>query len=159
MFITAIRYVDGKETRIEWTDDLENESAEHKKVSRQAPETNFVESLTAFVPLVARACKMPVAWEEGLSVTGLSFSEQKAKGGGTRMGVIVVCRYTPEDAFTSPIFLNTPLLREPIEDAEVGKAGFIPADWDDAIEEVKKQAIRFLQGKRFQAELPLAPAA
>lgn len=160
MHIQKIRHVEGKETRIEYTVDskAKGDIEERKTVSNQKPETTFSDALAAFVPLVARACKMPVAWEDALQVTGLSFGEEKAKGGGTRMNVIVHARFTPE-AFVAPIFLNTPLLRESRDDAEIGKPGYIPADWDDAIDVVQKQAIRFLQGKRFQESLPLAPVA
>lgn len=158
MDIRKIRHVEGKETLIEWTQDEGGETSEHKRVSKQRAETSFTNALAAFVPLVVRACNLPVAWNDALAITGFSFGEEKAKGGGTRMNVIIHTRYTPE-AFTAPIFLNTPLLREAREDTEIGKPGYIPADWDDAIEEVRKQAIRFLQGHRYQVDLPLAPAA
>ena len=158
MDIKKIRHVEGKETRIEWTQDEGGETSEHKRVSKQKPETAFTDALKAFVPLVVRACSLPVVWNDALEITGFSFGEEKAKGGGTRMNVIVHARYTPE-AFTAPIFLNTPLLREARDDAEIGKPGYIPADWDDAIEAVRQATIRFLQGKRYQESLPLAPAA
>lgn len=158
MDLKKIRYIDGKETRIEWTEAENGETSEHKRVSKQAPEKSFTSAFAAFVPLVVAACGLPKPWAEGLAIPGFSFGEEKAKGGGTRYNVIVHARYTPE-AFTAPIFLNTPLLREAREEAEIGKPGYVPADWDDALETVRQQAIRFLHGKRFQADLPLAPAA
>jgi hypothetical protein len=158
MDIRHIRHVDGKETRVEYTNSKNGDVDEHKMTTKQKPETSFTEALAAFEPLVLKWLKLDKAWTDGFTVTGVSFSESKAKGGRTRMGIIVVCRYTP-DGSPAPMFINTPLLKESLDDAEVNKEGFIPASWDDQIEELRKQAIRFLQGKRFQKDLPFAKAS
>src|SRR4051794_29435873 len=129
MDIRKIRHVDGKETRIEYTDEVagKDEVSEHKRVSKQKPETSFTDALKAFVPLVAAACQLSDAWAAEMEVTGLTFGEEKAKGGGARMNIMAHARFTPEGQ-ASPIFLNTPLMRESREDAEIGKPGSIPAD-------------------------------
>src|SRR5512138_3559264 len=113
MDIRHIRY-DGKMTRVEYTLKRDGDESENKCTSRQKPETSFEEALAAFVPLVLRFLGLEKAWKEGFEVTGVSFSESKAKGGRSRMGIIVVGRYTVEGA-PSPVFLNTPLLKEPLE--------------------------------------------
>ena len=160
MLITKIRCYEGKETRIEYTDDVEgkDEVSEHKRVSRQKPETSFANALQAFLPLLVSSCDLGDAWLTTGAITGLTFGSEKAKGGGSRMNLMIHARHTPE-GHSAPILFNSPLMHEPSDDNMIGKPGSIPADWDDAIEEVKKQAIRFLQGHRYQADLPLAPAA
>ena len=132
MDIRHIRHVDGKETRVEYIDNGNGETDERKRTSKQKPETAFTNALAAFEPLVLKWLKLEKAWKEGFSVTGISLSESKAKGGRSRMGIIVVCRYTPEGS-TSPMFINTPLLKEALEQAEVNKEGFIPESWSDEL--------------------------
>jgi len=158
--IRKIRYYEGKETRIEYTDDVDgkDEVSEHKRVSKQAPEKAFVDALQAFMPLLVAACGLGEVWTKAGVVTGLTFGEERASGGGTRMNLMVHGRCTPEGQ-ASPVLLNSPLMREASDETNVGKPGFLSSDWDDAIEMMRTQAIRFLQGKRAQADLPLAPAA
>ena len=160
MDIRKIRHYDGKETRIEWVDDdlPKDDASEHKRVSKQAPEKAFVEALQAFLPLLVAACGLGEVWTTSGVVTGLTFGEEKAAGGGKRMNLMLHGRCTPEGQ-SSPVLLNSPLMREASDENMIGKPGTIPSDYDDAIETMRTQAIRFLQGKRQQADLPLAPAA
>lgn len=160
MDIRKIRWYDGKETRIEWSDDTDSkeEVKTGTRVSKQKPEQSFVDALQAFMPLLVASCGLGEVWTTSGYVTGLTFGEEKAAGGGTRLNLMIHGRCTPEGQ-SSPVLLNSPLMREASDETMIGKPGVIPADCDDLIDAMTKQAIRFLQGKRFQQDLPLAPAA
>lgn len=158
MDIRKIRYYEGKETRVEWAEVTKDDTDERKRVSKQAPERAFVDALQAFLPLLVSACGLGDVWVKSGVVTGLTFGEEKAAGGGTRLNLMIHGRCTPEGQ-SSPVLLNSPLMREASDENMIGKPGVIPADYEDRITTVKDQAIRFLQGHRAQPALPLAPAA
>lgn len=158
MDIRKIRHVEGKETRVEYLMEVKGETEERKMRSSAKPEASFAEALKAFLPLLVDACDLGDAWRTQGIITGLTLGEEKAKGGGTRFNLMLHARHTPESS-SAPILFNSPLYHEATEDSEIGKKGYVPEAWDDAIEEVKKQAIRFLQGKRFQTDLPFAKAS
>ena len=158
MDIRKIRHYDGKETRVSFEEATKDETEERTRTSRHAPEKSFVEALQAFLPLLVASCDLGDAWLKSGVITGLTFGEERAKGGGTRFNLMLHARHTPS-GHSAPILFNSPLMHEARDEKEIGKPGYVPSDWDDAIEAVQQQAIRFLQGKRQQADLPLAPAA
>ena len=160
MEIRKIRSVEGKETRVEYLMEVKGDTQpeERKMRTNKKPEVSFTEALQAFMPLLVEACDLGKAWTKSGVITGLTFGEEKAKGGGTRYNLMIHARHTPESS-NAPILFNSPLYHESTEDSEIGKKGFVPEAWDAAIEAVRKQAVRFLQGKRHQEDLPFAKAS
>ena len=126
MDIRKIRWYEGKETRVEWAENTKDETDERRRVSKQAPEQAFVDALQAFLPLLVAACGLGDVWTKSGVVTGLTFGEEKAQGGGTRLNLMIHGRCTPEGQ-SSPVLLNSPLMREASDENMIGKPGVIPA--------------------------------
>jgi hypothetical protein len=53
----------------------------------------------------------------------------------------------------APLVVNTPHLREPVEDREFGETGFFTDGMAEALLEAENQAEAYVGGKRAQGEL------
>lgn len=154
MNFTRIKHTD-KETALDWNEVSEKGTAHNHTIeSKEAPEVALPNALKAFVPLIAEACELPEAWEQGLTVTQLSISTEHTKGKPPRRGVVVTFQYKPE-SFISRMTCNTPLLREALSDEEEGEPGFIPESWDEPIAALEEAAAKFALGDRMQEKMPL----
>lgn len=155
MNLTKVKHHDGKETVVEWTEQKEGTTQSSSVVSNEAPDVALPAALKAFVPLVAEVCDLSEEWEQGMTVTGVSFSTEAAKGGKPeRRGIVVTFRYTPS-GFVAPMLCNTPHLRDAQGDESDDDPGYIPKSWHEHIDALTQAAVKFIQGARSQQELPI----
>jgi hypothetical protein len=161
MKFTKIKH-NGTETELEYFEQNEKGTIHENTVkSKEAPDVALPNAFKAFVPLIAVACDLPEKWEQGVTVTQLSFSTEHVKGRPPRRGVIVTFQYKP-DAFLSRMTCNTPLLKEAIDEEdgdEETKAGIIPKAWAEPIAALEAAAARFMVGDRLQQAMPLFAGA
>src|SRR5688572_8176909 len=89
--------------------DSENDEREQTLRSYDTPKKEFGEAMDALVPHVLKLLELPAEYGEGLKVTSLSISYQKAHD--DRMGVVITCLKSIAGA-VSPVVFNTPYLAE-----------------------------------------------
>lgn len=151
MKFTKIKY-DGKKLELVWSTSpsplLEVTNSIESKLE---PVAAFPNAMAAFVPMVITMLKLPPEWLSGLSVTGVSLSEDKDE----RRGVVLTARRPIEQANQAPLILNTPYLKEPLEAKEENAVGYWPSGMAEAIEAAETAARKFLGGERAQTEMKL----
>jgi len=148
MKFTKIKY-DGERVILEWvTKKLNREEVEQRLTSAQRPSPAFIEAMQAFQPIVFDLLRLPLDYASGFRVTGLSINEEEGDG---RAGLVITCRKTLPDC-NSPLILNTPHMREPVDDNDDGP-GFYIEGVADALALMCEQAEKFVGGERDQGDL------
>lgn len=147
MILTKVKRK-GVSTSVHWTTLSANQltTTEHSITSAEDPEPEFLTALDALKVHVLDVLELPESYGEGLRITGVSLSYDAED----RMGVVVTC-LKDLDGTNAPLVLNTPYLPEPNFDQPDQPA--MNDEFVEAIDEVKKWAKRFTEGKRAQAEL------
>lgn len=146
MRFTKIKLTKG-ETVLEWETDEGAEqldSHEHKFRSSAAPHPDFVQAMAAFSVPALRLLELPLAYEDNLTVSGLSFTYEEQRGRG-----LVVTLQKKLGGAPSPLIFNTPYLPE--DGGEHNPS--LPAAFAHAIDDVIAEAREFLNGKRAQGDL------
>lgn len=117
--------------------------------SVEEPDPALQKALDALPPLIRNLLELPDHWAEGkLSVVSISWSWSAST---EVRGASICCRADLECA-TAPLIFNTPHL--PYEQySERGQQPVMPDDLVDALDEVERQAERYLAGARAQEDL------
>lgn len=90
-----------------------------------------------------------VTWERAIKVTGVSYSHSESTG---VEGAVVIFQASLEDRCTSPFCGNTPHLPF-AQYNEDGNAPIMPGYAVEAVELVRKEAQKYLEGKGAQGDL------
>lgn len=147
---------DGACIELTWTTKLDGAGEiTHTLKSYDTPRPEFVAAMRGMVPHVLKVLELEEAgWQDTLSVSGLSINEED----DGRRGLVCTCRRAL-DVANAPLIVNTPHLREFMDDEQL--KGFIPDDMLRAMEQVERESELYLKGKRAQADLfdALVPSA
>ena len=122
---------------------------EETVTSREAPHPDFIAALGALVEPVLDLCELPEDYGLGLTVRGVSFSEDDDGNRGA-----VVTSLKTLDTVSAPMALNTPHVSERANND--GECSMPPA-LDRALRALEREAYGFLQGKRAQSDLFAQP--
>lgn len=133
----------GKHVALHW----KNEDASQQLTCPAKPRPSFDAALQAFKPFLLRIFGAPASWDGGTTITGISVNREED---GRRGLVVTARRKCPHGS--APTTLNTPHLREPIEDKDTG-TGFFLEGMADAIDTMCEEAEKYLNGDRTQGEL------
>lgn len=139
---------DGACVELQWTSKLDGAGEiTHALKSYDTPRPEFVEAMRAMVPHVLEVLELEAAdWDDTLTVSGLSINQED----DGRRGLVCTCRRALDIA-NAPLIINTPHLREFMDDEQL--KGFIPDDMLRAVEQVEREAALYLKGKRAQGDL------
>ena len=139
----------GKTVELQWHESkLNGEEISHHLTSPDAPSPALPSALAAFVPIVLDLLQLPEDWSENLRVQSLSINHEKGDG---RMGLVITCLKKLPDA-NAPLVLNTPHLRQPVNDDDTGP-GFFIEGMGEALDDVLSAALGFYNGERAQGDL------
>lgn len=138
----ALEWISRKRTASE-AEEIHN----HQLECPEKPRPEFDQALQAFLPFLLEIIGAPKSWTENTKVTGVSLKKEED---GRRGIVITATRKCPYGS--APIALNTPYLREAMEDTETGTQYFRPG-MADAIDTICEEAQTYLDGERAQGEL------
>ena len=116
--------------------------------SETLPLPDFTAALQAFGPLVVSLLGLPKGWENELKVVSVGITQ----GQDDRQRVTVHATHDVKGT-NSPWNIHTPLLRQPLEDAEEGGVGFYDEEWEQALEDLVTEAVRYINGSRQQTDL------
>jgi hypothetical protein len=152
MRFTKIKY-DGKQVELAWSEKKKSTEIIHTLSSKEQPDKELGDSLSAFADFVERICQLPHAWMANVRVTSISVNVEEKDG---RLGLVITSQKKLIDA-NSPLVINTPHLRQALKLGEEGPGFFLVA-MEDAIERAESAALGFVQGKRMQASF-FDPAA
>lgn len=123
------------------------EQHHHQLECAEKPRPKFDVALQAFLPFLLKIIGAPASWSDNTRVTGVSLNREE----DDRQGIVITAtRKCPHGS--APIAINTPHLREPIEDKDTGPNFFLDG-MTDAIEEMCAEAQAYLDGDRAQGEL------
>jgi hypothetical protein len=144
---------DGKRVTLHWfTKQASGTEVHHQLEGRERPREAFTAAMAAFIQPVLAVMQLKPEYADGFTVRGLSINIEEADG---RVGLIATCIKTLADT-NGPLVLNTPLMRERMEDdPEGGK--FMPDEWLKLLETAESEAKAYLDGSREQLDL-LQPA-
>lgn len=146
MRFTKIKY-DGSTVLLTWTTKkVTGEEVRHELTSPQDPHPDFLSALDEFRPTVLELLELDEDYGSGLRVQSLSINEEK----DGRIGCVVTSLKTL-DAAHSPLVLNTPHLRERVD--ETTDRGFLSDEMMTAIARVEREAEAYVNGKRAQGDL------
>ncbi len=123
------------------------ELTSHETVCPELPRPEFQTAMQAFLPFFLTIIGAPASWKESTKITGVSINKEED---GRRGVVLTASRKCPHGA--APIALNSPHLREQIEDKETGNNFFL-AGMDQALDTLCEEAQAYLEGERSQGEL------
>jgi hypothetical protein len=117
-----------------------------------APAESFNAAVTALVPHVRGILMLqPKQWEGCIDVVGVSFSRTETEEDEFVDGAVITCVISLDTA-NSPLVINTPhLLYE--QYSPTGEAPLMPEDAQDALNDLKREAEAYLNGKRAQGDL------
>lgn len=147
MLIRKVKFKDGR-TFVRGEDvDHNGEVIRSVEVnSYDPPRAEFMPALLALKGPALELIGAPSAWRDGTIIGGLSVNYED----DGRMGAVVTL-LVPLDTTNSPLVLNTPHLRAPGDPDEGGR--FMPYELERAVEEMVKEAGRYLDGERAQGDL------
>lgn len=124
------------------------ESTSHELQCAERPRPEFDKALQAFLPFLLQIIGAPSDWTDNTEVTGISLNKEEDR----RRGIVITAkRKCPFGA--APIALNTPHLRESLDDTKETGPNFLLPGMADAIDEMCEEAQTYLDGDRAQGEL------
>jgi hypothetical protein len=142
--ITKVKHCKGL-TTIRWRDVRMEEVVEHEMKSSEDPRPELLTAIAAFVPFVIEICEFPDAWDEAITISGISLSEVEMND--KKMIGIVITSMKRLELTPSPVLINTPFL---LDEAW-------PKGLQKAVEKLEAEALRFRDGDRAQQVLPGTP--
>jgi len=142
--ITKVKHSKGQ-TTIRWRDVRMEEVVEHEMKSSEDPRPELLTAIAAFVPFVIEICEFPKAWDEAITVSGISLSEVEIND--KQMIGIVITSMKRLEMTALPVIINTPFL---VDEAW-------PKGLRKAVEKLEGEALRFRDGDRAQQVLPGTP--
>lgn len=143
----------GKHVAIEWitrkkTASEAEEHQSHSVVCQERPRPAFDKALQAFLPFLLQIIGAPAEWKDKTEVTGISLNKEEDR----RRGVIITARRKCPFG-NAPIAINTPHLRESLDDTKETGSNFLLPGMADAIDTMCEEAQSYLDGDRAQGEL------
>lgn len=144
MRITKVRL-----TRSQVVVDYTHENDTHNVTSSDAPLPSFVKAVEALKPLVLSVLHLPESYGDKLTPVGLTMAEKQE----TELVTLVARKELP-DAH-SPFNIATPLrfLAHPEEEGSYSPA--LSDEYVAVVQEVLKEAKKYVKGDRAQGQLPL----
>lgn len=141
-----------KQIALDWTSKRKTASeaeevTSHELRCQEKPRPAFDKALQKFLPFLLTIIGAPADWRENTKVTGVSLNKEED---GRRGIVITASRKCPHGS--APIAINSPHLREGLDDKETG-ANFFLDGMGDAIDVMCDEAAAYLGGDRSQGEL------
>lgn len=143
----------GKHVAISWitrkqTASKAEELQTHNVECPERPRPKFDKALQAFVPFLLEIIGAPGEWIENTEVTGISLNKEEDR----RRGIVITAkRKCPYG--NAPIAINTPHLRESLDDAKETGPNFLLPGMAGAIDRMCSEAEAYLAGDRAQGEL------
>ena len=119
------------------------EVEKHELTSKDPPLESFHEALQAFRDWLGTVLEVGI---DGIGISSVSINHEE-----DRRGFVVTALKALPSYFNAPLVLNTPHLRE-IVDEDDGP-GFADADLVELVDALEKEADRYLKGERQQGEL------
>lgn len=142
-----------KQVHIEWitrkrTASEAEEQHNHQLECQEKPRPEFDTALQAFKPFLLEIIGAPADWKAKTVVTGISLNKEEDR----RRGIIITAKRTcPFGA--APIALNTPHLRESLDETKETGPNFLLPGMVNAIDAMCEEAQIYLDGDRSQGEL------
>lgn len=143
----------GKSIAIHWkstkktaSDIDENETVQLECPERPRPE--FDKALQTFLPFLLTIVGAPADWKQNTEIRGISINKEED---GRRGIVITASRKCPYGA--APIALNSPHLREALDDTTETSTQFFLPKMADAIDDLCEEAQAYVDGERAQGQL------
>jgi hypothetical protein len=151
IIIDKLKY-DGSKVRVEFQrlrQDRKYDEAMIGSTDQQLP--SFRAALVDLIQDVCAIAEAPASYGDTIVVRGVTFTDSD----GTRGACITALKAVK--TAKSPLVLNTPHLTfGPMNDGDQGP--FLPGDTITRLETLEAEAIRYINGEREQAGLPLEPA-
>lgn len=118
--------------------------------SRAAPHPDLIDAFKNLEPHMREILELPSSvWRDAVTITGVSFSHSEDTG---VEGAVITFQAELPETSTSPFCSNTPHL--PFDQySEGGNAMVMPPEAVDDLEHLRREAKRFLEGKRLQGDL------
>lgn len=143
----------GKHIQIHWisrkkTASEAEEQHNHQLECPERPRPEFDTALQAFLPFLLQIIGAPKEWKDNTEITGISLNKEEDR----RRGIVITAkRKCPFGA--APIAINTPHLRESLDDTQETGPNFLLPGMADAIDAICEEAQVYLDGDRAQGEL------
>lgn len=139
------------EVELAWRDSGPRYALEHRLTSGDEPLPEFAAALQAFSRYVLHLCDLPPTYAAGLTVTGVSISENEQQG----RGIVVTALKALADS-PAPLVINTPHLPEtPSHD----DGPCLPTFTRQMLDELERRAADYRAGIRAQQDLFAGAAA
>lgn len=151
MPFTKIKYSLKDGVALEWQDAELAQSIEHRLVSSQEPRPEFIAALQAFTQYVRHLCDLPMSFETGLTISGVSISENDSQGRG-----LVVTALKKLPSCNAPLVINTPHMPETAS-SEGGPE--MPAFAIRMLDALEDEAAKYRAGERAQIDMFAGKAA
>ena len=153
MKIHKVKRTDGLITVVFSKKNKVGDDDEFSMKCHDAPVAGFQKAFDALTPAVVQICELGEEYGNTLVVTGASFSYG---GEAEVMGVVITAQKALCTA-NSPLIINTPHL--PSEDVSgQGNEPTLSKKQVKALEELQRQTVNYVEGKRLQLELKLEGA-
>lgn len=121
------------------------EQVKHELESRDVPAPGFHHALQGLGAFIQTALEID---PEGLTIQSVSINHEE----DGRRGFVVTALKAFPGFFNAPLIINTPHVREPASDDDVGP-GFAPDDLVVAVDRLEREANRYLNGERAQRDM------
>lgn len=142
--VSTVRY-HGEKVTVEWTEPNGQDQEECKLECEDAPQKSFVEAMEALTEWALKLVEIPKkAWP---SARVIKVNLKRKKGG--QRAVILTLHHPLEHGSAT---VNTPLRQERTEEDQAG-AGFMDPKLLEAVLEVQKEALAYVDGEREQGDL------
>lgn len=143
----------GKNVQIHWisrrkTASEVEEQHNHQLECPEKPRPKFDKALQAFLPFLLTIIGAPADWTENTEITGISLNKEEDR----RRGIVITAKRKCPFG-NAPIALNTPHLRESLDDTKETGPNFLLPGMADAIDTMCDEAQAYLDGDRAQGEL------
>jgi len=151
MQFTKIKFKEGDgKVELAWTTREgpdRKDSITHSLTSFDRPHPDFVRGMEAFVDPVLELLELHDEYRQGLKVQSLSINYEDGDG---RSGLVVTC-LKELDETKSPLVLNTPHLREYVD--EENAEGFMSTAMENRLDRMQGLARDYVNGTREQGDL------
>lgn len=143
MIFSKIKHNKGQ-TELVWSDSRDNGTTfEHTMRSSDEPRKEFVDAMHNLSDYVLKVCEFEPTYREGLTVIGVSFSENDTQGLG-----ITVTALKKLEGRNAPLVINTPFIGQDDE-----HAGGWPLGTKRMIDTLETEADKFRRGDRAQSSM------
>lgn len=142
MKITGVKITKSGAT-IKYTTSPEGAQAETVVIGEGKPRPELEKALDKLIPAVGIVCEFPKSYNNGISVSGVNFAYKKEQER------VVVIAHKKLKKSNAPFNVSTP----PMLVGEDEEKNYFPPQFNKVLEEVKKEAEKYINGKRAQQEM------